>query len=248
MNIRKYLDAEVEKALASQGALGCPAITKQAQRAEFGQYQANGVMGAAKKLKVKPHDLARQVVENLDLECLQRVEIAGPGFINLHLEPEFIAEQLRNMRLSDRLDVERAENKTVVIDYSAPNLAKEMHIGHLRSTSIGDAAARLLEFLGHTVIRANHVGDWGAQFGSLLAYMDQLAAQGEELSTALADLEKFYMAASALFRNDETFAKNARDYVVRLQSGDPHCLALWEQFIEESITHCQAVYERLNTL
>ncbi len=246
MNIRKYLDAEIEKALASQGASGCPAITKQAQRVEFGQYQANGVMGAAKKLKIKPHDLARQVVDNLNLDCLQRVEIAGPGFINLHLEPAFIAERLRAMRSSERLDVERAESKTVVIDYSAPNLAKEMHIGHLRSTSIGDAAARLLEFLGHTVIRANHVGDWGAQFGSLLAYMDQLAAQGEELSTALTDLEKFYMAASALFRNDETFAKNAREYVVRLQGGDPHCLALWEQFIEESITHCQAVYDRLN--
>ena len=131
MNIRKYLDAEIEKALASQGASGCPAITKQAQRVEFGQYQANGVMGAAKKLKIKPHDLARQVVDNLNLDCLQRVEIAGPGFINLHLEPTFIAERLRAMRSSERLDVERAESKTVVIDYSAPNLAKEMHIGHL---------------------------------------------------------------------------------------------------------------------
>jgi len=246
MNIRKYLDVAIENALAKQGASGSPAVIKQAQRAEFGQYQANGVMGAAKKLKMKPHDLAQQVVDSLNLDCLKRVEIAGPGFINLHLEPSFIAERLQTMRASERLDVERATSKTVVIDYSAPNLAKEMHIGHLRSTSIGDAAARLLEFLGHTVIRANHVGDWGAQFGSLLAYMDQLAEQGEELGTALADLEKFYMAASALFRNDEVFAKNAREYVVRLQSGDPHCLALWEQFIEESITHCQAVYDRLN--
>ena len=246
MNIRKYLDTAIENALASQGATGSPAVIKQAQKVEFGQYQANGVMGAAKKLKMKPHDLAQQVIDNLSLDCLERVEIAGPGFINLHLKPEFVGSRLQIMRASKRLDVDQAVSKTVVIDYSAPNLAKEMHIGHLRSTSIGDAAARLLEFLGHKVIRANHVGDWGAQFGSLLAYMDQLAKQGQELSTALADLEKFYMAASAQFRNDEVFAKSAREYVVRLQSGDEHCLELWEQFIEESIAHCQTVYERLN--
>ncbi|MFT4713186.1 MAG: arginyl-tRNA synthetase [Candidatus Azotimanducaceae bacterium] len=246
MNLKNYLDQAVKNVLAEQGAIDSPAVIKQAQRIEFGQYQANGVMGAAKKLKIKPRDLAQKVVDNLKLDCLERAEIAGPGFINLHLEPTFVADRLRIMRASDRLDVEQATRKTIVVDYSAPNLAKEMHIGHLRSTSIGDAAVRLLEFLGHKVIRANHVGDWGAQFGSLLAYMDQLAASGEELSTALADLEKFYMAASSLFRNDEEFAKSARQYVVRLQSGDAQCRALWGQFIEESITHCQAVYKRLN--
>jgi len=246
MNLKTYLNAAIQNALAKEGAPDSPAVIKQAQRVEFGQYQANGVMGAAKKLKVKPQELAQRVVAQLKLDAVQRVEVAGPGFINLHLDPDFVAQRLQIIRASERLDVQLAKPKTIVIDYSAPNLAKEMHIGHLRSTSIGDASARLLEFLGHRVIRANHVGDWGAQFGSLLAYMDQISQQGEELSTALTDLEKFYMAASALFREDEKFAKSAREYVVRLQSGDPHCLALWKQFIEESITHCQAVYDRLN--
>jgi arginyl-tRNA synthetase len=144
------------------------------------------------------------------------------------------------------LGIEAPPRQSYVIDYSAPNLAKEMHIGHLRSTTMGDAAARILDFLGHDVTRANHVGDWGAQFGSLLAYMDQLEQSGEILSTELKDLEVFYKKASALFKSDEEFAIRARAYVVRLQSGDDRCLELWQQFISESINHCQGVYDKLN--
>lgn len=246
MNLKLLIDHAVRAALLKAGAGDSPAVIKNSQRLEFGHYQANGVMGAAKKIGQNPRALASEIIEHIALPAAQSLEVAGPGFINIHLSAEFIANGLSQLRKDSRLGIESRSAEKIVIDYSAPNLAKEMHIGHLRSTSIGDAAARVLEFQGHHVIRANHVGDWGAQFGSLLAYMDQLDAQGETLGSELKDLEKFYMAASKLFKSDLDFASRAREYVVRLQSGDSHCLTLWQQFITESINHCQAVYDKLN--
>jgi len=246
MNLKDFLDRAICSALTRAGAADAPAVIKNSQRLEFGHYQANGVMGAAKLLGTQPRALAAKVIESLELPEADKIEIAGPGFINLHLSAEFIAASLTQLCLDPRLGVEVRKPETIVIDYSAPNLAKEMHIGHLRSTSIGDAAARSLEFQGHRVIRANHVGDWGAQFGSLLAYMDQLESSGVGLKSELKDLEKFYMAASGLFKSDPVFAQRAREYVVRLQSGDKRCRELWQLFIAESIKHCQAVYDKLN--
>ena len=246
MNIKKVLDQSITRALQLAGASDSSAVIKQSQKAEFGQYQANGVMGAAKKLKMNPRELAAQVIEALDLPLAEKVEIAGPGFINIHLDAQAVAAALSKLHTDSMLGIEAPPRQSYVIDYSAPNLAKEMHIGHLRSTTMGDAAARILDFLGHDVTRANHVGDWGAQFGSLLAYMDQLEQSGEILSTELKDLEVFYKKASALFKSDEEFAIRARAYVVRLQSGDDRCLELWQQFISESINHCQRVYDKLN--
>lgn len=246
MNLKLLIDHAVRAALLKAGAGDNPAVIKNSQRPEFGHYQANGVMGAAKKLGQSPRALASEIIEHIALPAAHSMRVAGPGFINIHLSAEFIANSLVQLREDPRLGIETRIPETIVIDYSAPNLAKEMHIGHLRSTSIGDAAARVLGFQGHEVIRANHVGDWGAQFGSLLAYMDQLDAQGITLGSELKDLEKFYMAASKLFKSDQEFASRARGYVVRLQSGDSHCLALWQEFINESINHCQAVYDKLN--
>ena len=246
MNLKDFLDRAICSALTRAGAADAPAVIKNSQRLEFGHYQANGVMGAAKLLGTQPRALAAKVIESLELPEADKIEIAGPGFINLHLSAEFIAASLAQLCLDPRLGVEVRKPETIVIDYSAPNLAKEMHIGHLRSTSIGDAAARSLEFQGHRVIRANHVCDWGAQFGSLLAYMDQLESSGVGLKSELKDLEKFYMAASGLFKSDPVFAQRAREYVVRLQSGDKRCRELWQLFIAESIKHCQAVYDKLN--
>ncbi|MDB4068759.1 arginine--tRNA ligase [Pseudomonadales bacterium] len=246
MNLKLFIDQAICSALTQAGAAEAPAVIKNSQRPEFGHYQANGVMGAAKRLGLNPRVLAGTIIEALDFPAAAKVEIAGPGFINIHLSAEFIAASLTELRQDSRLGVQPRVAETIVIDYSAPNLAKEMHIGHLRSTSIGDAAARSLEFQGHHVIRANHVGDWGAQFGSLLAYMDQLDTSGVALGSELKDLEKFYMAASRLFKSDSEFAHKAREYVVRLQSGDPRCRALWQLFITESVKHCQAVYDKLN--
>lgn len=244
MRIKDLIDQAASRALAAAGADDAPAIVKQAQRPEFGHYQVNGVMGAARQLGRNPRELASDVVAQLDLPEARHVEVAGPGFVNVHLDPAFVAAQLAEVRRSERLAIEPRARQTVVIDYSAPNLMKEMHIGHLRTNSIGDALARILEFLGQKVIRANHVGDWGAQFGSLLAYLDELGQN--EITTELKDLEEFYRHASARFKSDAVFAGKARDFVVRLQGGDEHCLKLWELFIETSIDHCQDVYERLD--
>lgn len=251
MNIRKLLDTRITQALILAGAeAGTSAVIKQSSRPEFGDYQANGVIGAAKKLKMNPRDLASKVLENLDLsDLVNKVEIAGPGFLNIHLNNQWLSQQAEKALASEILEIEQtATPLTVVIDYSSPNLAKEMHVGHLRSTIIGDAVARVLEFIGHKVIRQNHVGDWGTQFGMLLTYMSELQGDNTALSMQLADLEKFYQAAKVRFDDDADFAQTARDNVVKLQAGDPEFLKLWQQFIDISLQHCDEIYQRLDVV
>ena len=251
MNIRTQLETIITQALADAGALNnAPAVVKTSSRPEFGDYQANGIMGAAKALKMNPREFAAKVLENLDLsDYADKLEITGPGFINIHLKNEWLEQQVEKTLESDTLDIEKTEHpETVVIDYSAPNLAKEMHVGHLRSTIIGDAIARVLEFTGHKVIRQNHVGDWGTQFGMLLTYMGELKQQESEITLQLADLEKFYQAAKVRFDEDADFAQQARENVVKLQAGDQEFLALWKQFIDTSLNHCDEIYQILNVL
>ncbi|MGI9322275.1 MAG: arginine--tRNA ligase [Pseudomonadales bacterium] len=245
MNLRQYLDNQVAEALAGVGAGDAPAVVRQAAKVEFGHYQANGVMGAAKRLGRKPRELAADITQHLSLDQQASTEVAGPGFINITLKPGFVADELAKVADDPRFGVAQQTARKFVIDYSSPNLAKEMHIGHLRSTCIGDAAVKILTFLGHDIAKINHVGDWGAQFGSLLAYMDRLVQQGQTLRHELKDLERFYQAASKLFAEDEDFAAEARQFVVRLQGGDEACLALWRTFIDESLTHCDATYRAL---
>ena len=242
--ITESLETRISAALARAGApADSPAFVGPATRPEFGDYQANGVMAAAKKLKTNPRALAAQVVEELDLEDMAAsVDIAGPGFINIQLKGEWLAAQLGNVLADPRLGVPKDAPQKVVLDYSHPNLAKEMHIGHLRSTVIGDAIARVLEFSGHEVVRHNHVGDWGTQFGMLIAHLDTSTGS---VSTELADLEVFYQAARQRFDQDEAFADLSREYVVKLQGGDPHVLGMWQQFIDESLAHGQRVYDAL---
>ena len=247
MNLKLFLEKKTTKCLSELG-IDSLALVKQSSRPEHGQYQANGVMGAAKKTGQNPRqlasDLASLLQEKNDQDIFE-VEVAGPGFINFTLSTDFLARQLHDIEKDPRLGVSLHIKRKVLTDFSSPNLAKEMHIGHLRSTTIGDACSRILEFLGHEVIRVNHVGDWGSQFGSLLAYMDRLSETESNLGNELKDLELFYKKATELFKEDEDFAKSAREFVVRLQSEDPHCMKLWFQFITESLNHCEKVYERL---
>ncbi|MBI2503745.1 MAG: arginine--tRNA ligase [Candidatus Latescibacteria bacterium] len=249
MTLRNMLETRLAQALQAAGAPpDAPPMLGPATRPEFGDYQGNGVMGAAKKMGLKPRQLAEQVKAALDLgDIAERVEIAGPGFINITLKNEWLSAYLGQVLADGRLGVApAAAPQTVVVDYSHPNLAKEMHVGHLRSTAIGDALVRILEFLGHRVIRHNHVGDWGTQFGMLIAYLDHLGREGgADLSGELADLEEFYRAAKQRFDEDEDFARTAREYVVRLQGGDAHCRQVWQRFIDESLRHCEQVYARL---
>jgi len=244
LNIKQLLDELISQAMLKAGIEQPIAQIRQSQKLEFGHYQANGIMSAAKKVGYPPRELAQKVTDLLANHPQFNFEVAGPGFINIRLKTAFIEENISQFNAANPATT--TGQKTVVIDYSSPNLAKEMHIGHLRSTVIGDTAARVLESCHHKVIRANHVGDWGAQFGSLLAYLDQITVEGEEVSSKLTDLEKFYQSASKLFRTDESFAETARQYVVKLQNNDPRCYQLWEKFIHVSLEHCQSVYNKLN--
>jgi arginyl-tRNA synthetase len=243
MNIKQTLEAIFEQAMIGAGVSEPRPIIKQSQRTEFGHYQANGVMAAAKQLKLAPRDLAQAILDHLPLQNRYTFEIAGPGFINIRLTHEGLTEAVASTAFPVNIGVDAP--KRVVVDYSSPNLAKEMHIGHLRSTVIGDTVIRVLEHVGHDAIRANHVGDWGAQFGSLLAYLSETGHNEQARTTALADLEKFYQAASKKFKQDPAFAEKARGFVVQLQAGDPELKALWQSFIATSMSHGQAVYDKL---
>ncbi|AIP94731.1 arginine--tRNA ligase [Salmonella enterica] len=247
MNIQALLSEKVSQAMIAAGApADCEPQVRQSAKIQFGDYQANGMMAVAKKLGMAPRQLAEQVLTHLDLSGIaSKVEIAGPGFINIFLDPAFLAEQVQQALASERLGVSQPARQTIVVDYSAPNVAKEMHVGHLRSTIIGDAAVRTLEFLGHHVIRANHVGDWGTQFGMLIAWLEK-QQQENAGEMALADLEGFYRDAKKHYDEDEGFAERARNYVVKLQSGDAYFREMWRKLVDITMTQNQITYDRLN--
>ena len=249
MNIRAFLNDRVRNAMSDAGipADYSPHVAP-SKKAGFGDYQANGAMGAAKAMKSNPREVAQNIVSNLQLDGIaEKVEIAGPGFINIHLCPKWLSTLLASASENNRLGIEqKGEPQTIVTDYSGPNLAKEMHVGHLRSTIIGDAISRVLEFLGDKVIRQNHVGDWGTQFGMLIAELEDQMSDGEQAELALKDLESFYQQSKKHFDASEEFQTRARDYVVKLQSGDERVLGLWNRFREISLTHSKEIYSKLN--
>lgn len=247
MNIQALLSEKVSQAMIAAGApADCEPQVRQSAKVQFGDYQANGMMAVAKKLGMAPRQLAEQVLTHLDLNGIaSKVEIAGPGFINIFLDPAFLAQHVQQALTSERLGVTQPAKQTVVVDYSAPNVAKEMHVGHLRSTIIGDAAVRTLEFLGHNVIRANHVGDWGTQFGMLIAWLEK-QQQENAGEMALADLEGFYRDAKKHYDEDEEFAERARSYVVKLQGGDAYFREMWRKLVDITMSQNQLTYDRLN--
>ncbi|MCL4130040.1 UNVERIFIED_CONTAM: hypothetical protein GTU68_023863 [Idotea baltica] len=199
----------------------------------------------AKQAKKSPRDLANSIVQAIPLhDHINKIEIAGPGFLNFYQDIQELSKKATKLLSDKSLGVTKTKPaQRVVIDLSSPNLAKEMHVGHLRSTIIGDAVGRILSYLGDTVILQNHVGDWGTQFGMLLAYMEENPIAAE---TELADLEIFYRAAKKRFDESEEFANNARSLVVKLQAEDTECLRLWNQFNNVSLSHCQSIYDILN--
>jgi len=216
----------------------------------FGDFQANLAMSLARTLGRPPREVAAAIVEHLEIDDLcERVEVSGPGFVNLTLRSDWIAEQANALAADERLGVApAAAPETVVVDYSGPNVAKEMHVGHLRSTAIGDALARLLGFLGHRVIRQNHIGDWGAPFGMLIEQLVDMGAAEPGAELSVSDLNLFYQQAREQYDGDPDFAERARRRVVALQAGDPTTLALWRQLFDESMRHFRAIYQRLDVL
>ncbi len=239
----EQLESIFRVAFRSMGIADAESINLQeSTRVEFGDYQVNGVMKLAKNLKINPRVLAQQIIDLVDPGVvISQLEVAGPGFINITLNPQFLVDYLNGGIVQIK-----PQEQLVVIDYSAPNLAKEMHVGHLRSTVIGDALVRIYEYLGNRVIRRNHVGDWGTQFGMLTAYLMEVS-HNSNADLELHDLEVFYQKAKLRFDADPNFAQRSREYVVRLQSGDTEVLTLWRKFVTISLSHCQEICERLGT-
>lgn len=221
-----------------------------ASNPKFGDFQANGAMGLAKRLKNKPRAIAEQIVANLQVDDLcEAPEIAGPGFINLRLKTSYVQAQLQGIHGSDRLGVETVKQpQKVIVDFSSPNIAKEMHVGHLRSTIIGDSIARVLEFIGHDVLRLNHVGDWGTQFGMLITHLQTVCPEALTDADAvdIGDLVTFYKQAKQRFDEDEEFKGRSRDAVVALQSGDEIARRAWQVLCEQSRRAFQHIYDRLD--
>ncbi|QKD82433.1 arginine--tRNA ligase [Thermoleptolyngbya sichuanensis A183] len=228
--LRSRLEAALVAAFGPDLADADPVLVP-ASNPKFGDYQANGAMGLAKRLGMAPKAIASQLLDHLDVSDLcDPPEVAGPGFINLRLKPEYLEAQLKAIQANPRLGVAPVANpKRVIVDYPSPNIAKEMHVGHLRPCVIGDALARILEFLGHDVLRLSHIGDWGTPFGMLIAYLREAypdALAGGELD--LGDLATFYRAAKKRFDEDTDFQEAARLAVVKLQAGDPETIQAWK--------------------
>ncbi|QOV24114.1 arginine--tRNA ligase [Anabaenopsis elenkinii] len=229
---------------------GVDPILVTASNPKFGDYQANVALSLSKKLGQQPRAIALAIVEKLDVsEFCETPEIAGPGFINLKLKISYLETQLKTIQADSRLGIPKAETpKREIVDFSSPNIAKEMHVGHLRSTIIGDAIARILEFRGHNVLRLNHVGDWGTQFGMLITYLREVYPEALTTANALniGDLVNFYRQAKQRFDEDETFQESARKEVVRLQAGAEDTLHAWKLLCEQSRREFQVIYDLLD--
>ncbi len=245
MKLKQQINQQLSDALNKASVKADQPMVAEASKPEFGDYQYNGIMSIAKQLGKNPRDLAAEIVQYIDLTGLiEKAEVAGPGFINIWLDTKWIARQAEIMLSDERAGVaKKSDPVTVVMDYSGPNMAKQMHVGHLRSTIIGDTLSNLLAFLGDEVIRQNHIGDWGTQFGMLVAFLEETGcgSGGENLK----DLEQFYKDAKKRFDEHSGFADKAREYVVKIQSGDQGCLQLWKKFIDISLGHCEEIYEKL---
>lgn len=225
-------------------------VIRPAQSPEFGDYQANCAMALGKRVKKPPREVAEQIINSLDVEDVcETPSIAGPGFINLRLRADYVRRRLDSVLSDERVGVPAVDKpQTVVVDLSGTNLAKEMHVGHLRSTIIGDTISRFLEFLGHNVLRINHLGDWGTQFGMLIQFLREENPTSSDGDNALhlRDLEEFYRQAKERFDRDPKFREASRKAVVDLQSGDPATMASWKSFCDESLRHSHAINHRLD--
>ncbi len=248
-----YLTTQLDRAIvAALGAdyAGTDPLLGLSSNPKFGDYQANMAMGLSKQLGQSPRAIAQSIVDNLDVSELCEVpQIAGPGFINFTVKPSYLTTQLQAMHLDSRLGVAMAEKpQRVVVDFSSPNIAKEMHVGHLRSTILGDCIARVLEFRGHDVLRLNHVGDWGTQFGMLILYLREAYPQALITADALdlGDLVALYKKAKQRFDEDPEFQEAARKEVVKLQAKDPDTIKAWNLLCDQSRREFQVIYDRLN--
>jgi arginyl-tRNA synthetase len=251
MLLERYLESLGSEAIQRALDLDAPrpALVRPTQDPKFGDFQINGAMPLGKELKKSPRELAQPIAEALaGVDAIEKAEVAGPGFVNIHLALPWIASKLTEaLRDAARDGVPRVEEVSkVIVDFSSPNIAKQMHVGHLRSTIIGDAIARILSFMGHDVVRDNHLGDWGTQFGLLIVGMREWGDENALQATPIPELERVYKLASERAGSDEAFAERARAELAKLQSGDEQNRTLWEHFVEVSRGTLEAVYAELD--
>ena len=248
MNIKNYILEQLNKSLKQFNDNSIHGIVTLSTKNQFGHYQINTAMQLAKSLKKNPFEIAELIVSQLNLSLIaKKIEIVKPGFINIFISSEFLETQTNTINKHNHFGILNSDPKTIIVDYSSPNLAKEMHVGHLRSTIIGDAMANIFDFLRHDVIRQNHAGDWGTAFGMLIAHLEDKINEGLDLNTLqLSDVEKLYKESKTRFDHDLSFADKSRLYVVKLQQGDTYCLKLWKKFIDFSLNHSQEIYNKLN--
>ncbi len=237
-------------ALFTEELIKNQAIVVPTNNPNFGDFQCNVALSLAKELKKKPREIAEKIVTNINIsDICEPLEIAGPGFINIKIKTNYLEQKISEIQKDERLGIAKTDHKfKIIVDFSSPNIAKEMHVGHLRSTIIGDCIARILEFLGHDVLRLNHIGDWGTQFGMLIAYLKEV--KPEVLITAnavnIGDLVTLYKEAKTRFDNDEKFKENAREEVVKLQAKSPDSIHAWQLLCEQSRKEFNVIYELLN--
>ncbi len=244
---REVLGQRVQAALAALFGAEHASTDPVIRPSAFADYQANVALPLAKQLGRPPRDLAAVIASQLHLaDVCSKVDVSGPGFINFTLRDEWVAEQAAAQLTDSRLGVRPAlEPHKVVVDYSSPNVAKEMHVGHLRTTVVGDAVVRILEHLGHSVVRANHLGDWGTQFGMLIEHLLDVGEETARLQLSAGEVNAFYQDAHAKFRGDLDFAERSRRRVVALQRGDEDTLRLWQILIDDSKQYYNSIYQRL---
>ncbi len=244
---QQVLAQRVQDAAAAAFGPGYADVDPLIRPSSFADFQANLALPLAKRLGRPPRQVAAELAARLDLADVGAAPVvSGPGFINLNLRDDWIAAQASQMLEDPRLGLEPvAQPATVVVEYSSPNIAKEMHVGHLRTTIVGDAIARVLEFAGHRVIRDNHVGDWGTQFGMEIEYLLDVGEDSPEAGLLRTDPNAFYQAARRKFDSDPSFAERARKRVVDLQGGDPGTLELWQEIVDLSLDYLHRVYGRL---
>ena len=248
LTIQQLLEEKTAQALEAASGAPAPAVVNLSANAKFGDYQANGVMAVAKAHKKNPRELAQDVIAQLNpAEIPATWEIAGPGFINFRLDPDWLGKTILKAALEPRLGIEPvAQAQTIVVDYSAPNIAKPMHVGHIRSTILGDVLTRILRFIGHTVVTDNHVGDWGTQFGMMIVGYRTLLDKDAYARDPLSEMERMYKAIQAQAKTDAVVGDAARQELAKLQKGDAENTALWQEFMDISRRAFDRVYERLD--